>query len=87
MNCFHPENLPIRIITKDVTVEELRLVGGGTAEARYPGLLQTLAETHNTMQEMIAADMAKIIAKRQRGEINDEQYASMRTMYPDLPAA
>ncbi len=86
MNRFHPENHPICIITRDVTVEELRLIGGSAAEARYPGLLQTLAKTQNAMQGMIAEDMAEIIAKQQRGEINDEQYESMRTIYPDLPA-
>jgi hypothetical protein len=50
-----------------------------------PGVIQRIADTYNGLLEVMTRDMAAILGKRQRGEMDDKEYAFWKSCYPDLP--
>lgn len=80
----------VRLVHRDISPDEVQqmidLFGFRQPMAALgPELPAQLAHTHNSMMEMMSRDMAKIIARRQKGEISDKDYAFWKSCYPDLP--
>jgi hypothetical protein len=87
VNRLPSEEPAFRIIRQEVAPEQIAAAGFGEIAANLgdPGLVERLANVHNSMQEMIAKGMADILTKKMRGEMTDKEYEFLTTVYPDLP--
>jgi len=44
-----------------------------------------IAAMHNDFESALAGDIARILQRRQIGEMSDNEYALLKTIFPDLP--